>query len=451
MNITKENLGDLDLSIKVEIEENDYAENVKKTLKKYQQKANVPGFRPGKAPMAMIQRMYKTSVMADEVQNIMSEALYKYIDDEKLEILGSPLSNEEKTGAIDFDNQTSFTFFFDAALAPKVELAWNKVDVKLAQIKVPAKDVESQIDHITRQYGKFETPETIGENDYVYGKIVELDKNGEPKEGGVSTFSSFELSTIKDEAIRASFVGKKNEDKVVLNAAKAFSAETIENTLHIDAAAAKKFKSDVEVSISGCSRITPHEINEELFAQVFPGADIKDAAAFKKKVTEEINKANDEQCEILYVNQVRKALLDNFSAQLPEAFLKRWILSRGGKDVTAQSIEDDWAEKYLPSLKWEIIDTELNKIQSIEPTHIEIVDEVKNILRSSMPMNEGEDEKAYSERLEQTAQTIAKDGKNMGQLVDKLYVRKTAKLFREKLNPEVEKISAKEFAERAKA
>lgn len=451
MNITKENLGDLDLSIKVEIEENDYAENVKKTLKKYQQKANVPGFRPGKAPMAMIQRMYKTSVMADEVQNIMSEALYKYIDDEKLEILGSPLSNEEKTGAIDFDNQTSFTFFFDAALAPKVELAWDKVDVKLAQIKVPAKDVESQIDHITRQYGKFETPETIGENDYVYGKIVELDKNGEPKEGGVSTFSSFELSTIKDEAIRASFVGKKNEDKVVLNAAKAFSAETIENTLHIDAAAAKKFKSDVEVSISGCSRITPHEINEELFAQVFPGADIKDAAAFKKKVTEEINKANDEQCEILYVNQVRKALLDNFSAQLPEAFLKRWILSRGGKDVTAQSIEDDWAEKYLPSLKWEIIDTELNKIQSIEPTHIEIVDEVKNILRSSMPMNEGEDEKAYSERLEQTAQTIAKDGKNMGQLVDKLYVRKTAKLFREKLNPEVEKISAKEFAERAKA
>lgn len=451
MNITKENLGDLDLSIKVEIEENDYAENVKKTLKKYQQKANVPGFRPGKAPMAMIQRMYKTSVMADEVQNIMSEALYKYIDDEKLEILGSPLSNEEKTGAIDFDNQTSFTFFFDAALAPKVELAWDKVDVKLAQIKVPAKDVESQIDHITRQYGKFETPETIGENDYVYGKIVELDKNGEPKEGGVSTFSSFELSTIKDEAIRASFVGKKNEDKVVLNAAKAFSAETIENTLHIDAAAAKKFKSDVEVSISGCSRITPHEINEELFAQVFPGADIKDAAAFKKKVTEEINKANDEQCEILYVNQVRKALLDNFSAQLPEAFLKRWILSRGGKDVTAQSIEDDWAEKYLPSLKWEIIDTELNKIQSIEPTHIEIVDEVKNILRPSMPMNEGEDEKAYNERLEQTAQTIAKDGKNMGQLVDKLYVRKTAKLFREKLNPEVEKISAKEFAERAKA
>lgn len=451
MNITKENLGDLDLSIKVEIEENDYAENVKKTLKKYQQKANVPGFRPGKAPMAMIQRMYKTSVMADEVQNIMSEALYKYIDDEKLEILGSPLSNEEKTGAIDFDNQTSFTFFFDAALAPKVELAWDKVDVKLAQIKVPAKDVESQIDHITRQYGKFETPETIGENDYVYGKIVELDKNGEPKEGGISTFSSFELSTIKDEAIRASFVGKKNEDKVVLNAAKAFSAETIENTLHIDAAAAKKFKSDVEVSISGCSRITPHEINEELFAQVFPGADIKDAAAFKKKVTEEINKANDEQCEILYVNQVRKALLDNFSAQLPEAFLKRWILSRGGKDVTAQSIEDDWAEKYLPSLKWEIIDTELNKIQSIEPTHIEIVDEVKNILRPSMPMNEGEDEKAYSERLEQTAQTIAKDGKNMGQLVDKLYVRKTAKLFREKLNPEVEKISAKEFAERAKA
>lgn len=451
MNITKENLGDLDLCIKVEIEENDYAENVKKQLKKYQQKANVPGFRPGKAPMAMIQRMYKTAIVADEVQNVMSEALYKYIEDEKLEILGSPLSNEEKTGAIDFEGQTNYTFYFDAALSPKVELAWDKVDVKLAQIKVPAKDVENQIETIARQYGQFETPETIGENDSVYGRIVELDKAGNVVDGGVSTFSSFDLASIKDEEIRKLFVGKKAEEKVVFNAGKAFTAENIQNNLHLEEAAAKKFKADVECTISGCSRITPHEVNEELFAQVFPGEEIKDLAAFKKKVTERINKANDEQCEILYVNQVRKALLDNFDAQLPEAFLKRWILSRGGKDVTAESIENEWAEKYLPSLKWEIVDGELNKIQSIEPTRNEIVDEIKSIISKSMPKNADEDDKAYNDRIEQSAQTIANDRQNVSQLVDKLYVQKTAKLFREKLNPEVEKISAKEFGERAKA
>lgn len=451
MNITKENLGELDLCIKVEIEEKDYAENVTKQLKKYQQKANVPGFRPGKAPFALIQRMYKNAIMADEVQNTMSEALFKYIDDEKLNIIGSPLSNEEKTGAIDFAANTNFTFYFDAALAPKVDIAWDKVDVKLAQIKVPAKDIDSQIENITRQYGQFETPEVIGENDFVYGKIVELDKNGNAKEGGVSTFTSFELSNVKDDEIRASIVGKKAEDKVVFNAGKAFSAETIEQNLHLEDAVAKKFKSDVELSISGCSRITPHEINEELFAKVFPGETIADAAAFKKKVTEQVNKANDEQCEILFVNQVRKALLDNFTAQLPEAFLKRWILSRSEKDVTAETIENEWADKYLPSLKWELLDAELNKIQSIEPTRNEIVDAIKEILSKNMPKTADEDDKAYEARIEQSAQGIADDRQNVSQLADKLYVQKTAKLFREKLNPEVEKITVKEFSERAKA
>lgn len=450
MNITRENLGELDLLIKVEVEENDYAERVAKQLKSYQQKAVVPGFRKGKAPMGMIQRLYKSAIMADEVQNAMSEALYNYIDSEKLNILGSPLSNVEKTGDLDFEKATSFTFYFDAALYPSVTLAWDKVDVKLAQIKVAAKDVDSQIENIARQYGKFETPETIGENDFVYGKFVELDKNGEAKEGGVSTFSSFELRNIKDEEIRAQIVGKKAEDKVVFNAGKAFNAENIENTLHLDAAAAKKFKADVELSISGCSRITPHEINDELFAQVFPGEEIKDAAAFKKKVTEQINKANDEQCEILFVNQVRKALIENFDATMPEAFLKRWILSRGEKDMTAEKLEAEWAEKYVPTLKWEIIDTELNKIQPIEPTQAELLDYIKDILSKNMPKQADEDDKAYADRLDSQARTIASDRNNVSQIMDKLYVQKTAALFREQVKPEVEKISAKEFAERCK-
>ena len=450
MKITKESIGELDLLIKVEIEENDYAERVTKQLKSYQQKASVPGFRKGKAPFGLIQRMYKSAVVAEEVQNAMSEALYKYIEDEKLNIIGSPLSNEEKTGTVDFAGQTDYTFYFDAALSPAVELAWDKVDVKMTQIKVPAKDVESQIDHLTRMHGKFETPDVIGESDFVYGKVVELDKNGAVKEDGVSTFTSFELPTVKDEEIRAQIVGKKAEDKVVFNAGKAFNAEAIEKNLHVEAAAAKKFKSDIELTISGCSRITPHELNEELYELVFPGAGIKDATAFKKQVTEQVNKANDEQCEILYVNQVRKALLDNFTAQLPEEFLKRWILSRSDKDVTAETIESEWAEKYLPSLKWELIDAELNKIQPIEPTQNEVVDAIKDILRGSMPKQADEDDKAYGERLEQAARTIAKDRNNISQILDKLYVQKTAALFRAQLKPETEKISAKEFGERCK-
>lgn len=451
MNITRENLGELDLCIKIDVAENDYAEKVAKQLKEYKQKATVPGFRKGMAPMGLIQRMYKPTVVADAVQDLLSETLFKYIDDEKLDIIGSPLSNDEKTGTPDFANATDFTFYFDAALAPAVNIDWSKVDTKLCSIKVTAKDTDTQIDDITKRFGKFETPDAIGQGDYVYGKAAELDKEGAEKEGGVNAFCSFDLADVKDADIAALFIGKKAEDTVVFNPSKAFTASQIEKMLHLETAAAKKFKSDVSFKISGCSHITPAELNEELFEKVFPGKGIKSADEFRKAIAEQINKANDEQCQILFVNQVRKQLLDNFDATMPEAFLKRWILSRSNdKDVTAETIESEWADKYVPSLKWELVDGALNKIQSIEPTTNEIVDYIKDILRKNDTKQEGENDEQAEERLEQAARTIAQDRQNVQQIIDKLYVDKTFALFKSQLNPEVEKVSAKEFAERCK-
>ena len=136
---------------------------------------------------------------------------------------------------------------------------------------------------------------------------------------------------------------------------------------------------------------------------------------------------------------------------MPEAFLKRWILSRSDdKKLTAEKLEEQWAETYLPSLKWEFLDGALNKIQPIEPTQNEVVDEVKNILRRRDTPSEGEDEKQVEERLDQAARTIAQDRQNVQQIVDKLYAEKTFALFKEKVNPEVEKVSSKEFIERCK-
>lgn len=451
MNITSEKLSNLELRIKLEIGENDYKERVDRQLKEYQHKATVPGFRKGMAPMGLIQRMYKSAIVADEVQNLLGENLYKYLDDEKLEILGSPLSNDEMTATPDFAKETSFTFYFDAALAPEVNIDWSKIDVKLTQVKVGAKDIDKQIDYITRQYGKFETPETIGEGDFVYGKVVELDKAGNEKEGGVQSFVSFELANVKDEEIRNSIIGKKAEEAVVFNMGKAFSAAEIERTLRIETAAAKKFKSDVRLTISGCSRITPHAIDAELFERVFPGETIKDEAAFRKSIGKQIERANNEQSEILYVNQVRKALLDQFNAEVPEAFLKRWILSRSKDEkLTAEQLDAEWAEKYLPGIKWELIDGALNKIEPINPTHAEVVARIKELLGRNDSRQDGEDNADYDKRLTEAAESIARDENNSRQLVDQLYVSKTFAMLKKQLKPEVEKVTAKEFETRAK-
>ena len=451
MNITRENLSDLELCIKVDIEENDYIENVTKQLKEYQHKAVIPGFRKGMAPKSLIERMYKPAVVGDAVQNTLNTSLFKYIDDEKLHILGMPMSNDEKTGEVDFAKGTSFTFYFDVAVAPEFEIAWDKVDVKYNQVKVTAKDVDTEMNNVVNRYGKFETPESVAAGDIMYGKVVELDKNGTPKEGGVETFVSLNLLNLKDAELLPLFEGKKAEEKIVFNMAKAFPVADIERALHMDNATAKKFKSDVELTLSGISRIIPHEINDELFQMVFPGQTVKDADAFRKMLQKEIEKANAEQSDYLFVNQVRTALVDQFTAPLPENFLKRWFASRGDKDMTPESIEADWIEKYLPSLKWELIESKLEDISPVEPTNNQIVDYIKDILRRNDNSVEGETKEQAEQRLEQAARSIAADRQNIRQVVDRLYADNLAKLFKDQVKPEVEKVSAKEFSERAKA
>jgi trigger factor len=135
---------------------------------------------------------------------------------------------------------------------------------------------------------------------------------------------------------------------------------------------------------------------------------------------------------------------------MPEAFLKRWIASRGEKDVTLESVEADWESKYLPSLKWEMVDGALNKIKTLEPTQNEIVDYVKDLLGKNEPKKDGEDDKARDERLEQSARTIAKDRQNVQQIIDRLYSKNSFELFKEQLKPEPEKVTIKEFSEKVK-
>ena len=183
----------------------------------------------------------------------------------------------------------------------------------------------------------------------------------------------------------------------------------------------------------------------------FPGQTVKDEAAFRKLLQKEIEKANAEQSDYLFVNQVRKALLDQFDAPLPENFLKRWFASRGDKEMTPEKIEADWNDKYVPSLKWELIESKLEALSPVEPTNNQIVDYIKDILRRNDRAIEGETKEQAEDRLEKAARSIAADRQNIGQVIDRLYADNLSKLFKEQIKPEVEKVSAKDFAERAKA
>lgn len=447
MNITRENVSDTELSIMVEVVEKDYTELVAKQLKRYRKEAVLPGFRPGMAPMSLIERRYKPMVVSDEVNNIVSDHLFKYFNDEKIDILTAPMPNDAKNEGIDFSKDKDFTFYFNVAVYPDFTINWTEITEPLYQIKSTAKDVSNQIEELQRRYGKFETPDAIGEGDFVYGRAVELDKKGEAKEGGISTFISFDISKVKDSEIAAQFIGKKVDDKVVFNSGKAFTPTEIEKTFRITNEEAKKQKSNFELTVSGMSHITLAEVNEEFFQKVFPGEEIKDEAAFKKRLQKEIDGNNDEQSRILYVTNVRNAILNQMTMPLPEDFLKRSILRQGG--IEEEKLNAGWEETYLPSLKSQIMDNQLSKVQPVNPTQAEVKAYVMDILKKSAKPQDGEKDKEYESRLDRLADSIASDENNTRQIVDKLFVEKCFNLFKEQLKPETEKVSIKEFAEKA--
>ncbi|MBR4804039.1 MAG: hypothetical protein IK032_05320, partial [Bacteroidales bacterium] len=410
----------------------------------------IPGFRKGTAPMGLINRYYKSAVMADTVQEALNEALYKYIVDEKLDLLGTPISNHEKTGDMDFGKQTDFTFYFDAAYFPKMDIEWGKIDAKLYQVKVAAKDVDEQIESVCRNYGKFEVPEQINADDEsVYASFVELEK-GEKPEDAKSKFAVFEISKIKDEAIKQQFMGKKANDVVTLNVGKAFAAADIETIFHLPAAEAKKYKADIELTISSLAHVTPHEVNQELFDKMYPGAGITTVEQFKKNIKKDIEESYARQCEMMYVNDVEKWLLDNFGAELPTQFLQRYIAERSEKGTTLEDVVNNWETMYLPSIKVEILDENLGKEGNITPSHADVVNEVAGILKQRDAKKDDESDEDFDKRINQMAESIASDRKNVEQIYGRLRGNMMYALFSEKAKPATEKISIKEFVEKAR-
>ncbi|MCL2414825.1 MAG: hypothetical protein FWC94_06190 [Bacteroidales bacterium] len=170
MNVKQEKLTELTSKLTIEVVEQDYQNQVKKTLTGYQQKANIPGFRPGKVPFGMIQKMYGNSVLVDEVNKLLSEALNKHIEENKLDLLGQPIPAEDNEIA-DFDTAKDFTFHFEIAVAPEFELDLPKIKVTNYQLTVGDKMVQESVDRLLERFKDEETGKLPELNQELFDKV----------------------------------------------------------------------------------------------------------------------------------------------------------------------------------------------------------------------------------------------------------------------------------------
>ena len=290
MNIEKKVIDEVSLQLTLSINEEDYKGRVDNALRSYRQKASIPGFRPGKAPASLIDKMYRKSAMAEEVNKMVPEMLSNYINENKLRVLGEPILAEGQE-LLDFEKDVNYTLTFDVALIPEYKVALDK-NIKVAQYEITVDDkmIDDTIKSYASRYGSYSEGEEVKENDIVKATVVELE-NGKEKEGGVRVEEAI-LSPkyLKDENQKKLFIGAKKGAKlnISLKAAMDGNEAEIASFLKIKKEDVANVNDELSLEITSISHYTEAEVNQELFDKALGEGAVKNEAEFRAKIKEEL-------------------------------------------------------------------------------------------------------------------------------------------------------------------
>jgi trigger factor len=296
-------------------------------------------------------------VLLDEVNKMLSDNLSKYIVDEKLKILGEPLSNREMQKNIDWDKDDNFEFVFDIALAPEIEVTLGEDDkVDFYTIKVTDEMIDSQVNYIKTQMGTNEKAEEVTESCMVKGNFIELDESGEEKEEGIRPEDVMvAVDRIKDEDIKSLFIGKHTGDTILFDPVKAFeNRHEVGHMLKISHEEADNLNSVFKYTLTEILEFKKAELNEELYKKIYgEETEVKSEEDLRKKIREELEVNLLNSSDRKFATDARNTIIEKVNPELPEAFLKRW-LKENNKEINEDQIENEF-EAFLKDLKWQII------------------------------------------------------------------------------------------------
>ena len=371
MNISFENSDKVNGLLTITVEEADFNASVEKTLKDYRKKANIPGFRPGQAPMGLIKRQFGASVRYDAVNKFVGEQLYKYIQDNNIQMLGEPLPSAKQETPADIEKPAPYTFVFDIAVAPEINMTLdgrNKIDYYT--IKADDKLINEQIEMYQSRAGKYEKAEEYNAelNDMLKGDLRELDAEGNTKEDGITVEGAVLMpSYIKVDEQKNLFNNAKPGDIITFNPRKAYpeGEAEISALLKIDREVAKDLESNFSFQITEIQRFVKAELNQELFDQVFGEGTVKSEDEFRAKIAEGLQPQLEANSDYKFMLDVR-TYCENKVGELtwPDELLKR-IMLLNNKDKGEDFVEKNYAES-IKQLKWHLIKEQLVKANEIK-------------------------------------------------------------------------------------
>jgi len=441
MNISRHDIDKLNAEITISLTPADYEVRVNEGIKKVQKQANMPGFRPGKVPSGLIKKQYGTQILVDEINKLLNDTIHKYIEENHLEILGNPLPKDQT--AIDFTNQKDFEFVYQVGLAPdfKVNLDSNNT-FTYKTVKVDDSLVDKYVADVRRNYGKPVNPETAGEKDIVFVDINELDADGNIKPGGIFKSTSVSYERIKNEGAKAKLLGVKRDDKIVMNVDELYETAVDKSvSLGIDKDQAENVNCNLQLTVKNISRLEEAELNQELFDKVYGEGKVTSEEEFREKIREELGMMFRADSEKFLRTEVENKLVEKVNPELPDSFLKRWLMAVNEKPITQEELEKDYPN-YARAMQWRLIENKIIKDNGIKVDADEAKEEARAYIRSEYARY---GQVPADEDLDKITKDLLSKEKEAQKIFENLYSKKVLDLIREKCTLEEKQVSYDEF------
>jgi trigger factor len=423
--------------IKISLKQDDYQPKVEEKIKEYSKKANIKGFRPGKVPRTLINKMYGRSILVDEVNHMLSHNVMDYIKENNIQILGEPLPNMEKAAGIDWDTQSEFDFEYSIGMADDFEVKLDKkVKIENFSIKVDAKVIKETIDNLKKQFGTMTNPETSEEGDVLYGEIVTEDEE-ENKKG------ELDLTKVEKKQVK-NFIGKKSEDEIEFDVSKVLKEESDR-----EAFTGSKESTEIKFLVKNVNRMVDAEMGQELFDKTFGKDAVKTEEEFSNKISEVVGKNYDQESENFLNYKIQDEFVEKTRIDLPDDFLKRFIESSNKEKISREDIDKDY-EHYAKDLKWSLIKNKISKDNEIKAEHEDVIAEAKTMIRQQFTAS-GFPADQMESSLDSFVDNYLKgeDGNNYVKLHEKVYNDQVVKFIKESITIKNKEVSPEEFNKKA--
>jgi trigger factor len=419
MNIKHENVPGQLQELTIEIQKDDYAENVDKALKKQRREIAVPGFRKGNAPMGIVQKMYGKNILVMEIDKLVNEQIEKFFKDNDIKFIFEPMPVEGKS-QVDFDNPDNFSFVYEYVVRPEVNIDLSAMPAVTDFTVIPSEEeITTQIDQLRERHGKYEMPDTIEAND-----SVSVSYGGEKE-------AFFFIRDLKDDA-RKEFIGKKKEDTLTMAMRKAFTADPFfarAFDLKVD-----ELKDDdpytYDLTIKRIGRINPAELNEDFFKAAYPDGSVTDEATMRETEKQKIAAQYKPDTDRMFMDRAISTLLDNVNVELPDDFMRRYILAVQ-KDMTEEALDKEF-ERYKNSFKWQIIENTLVEGEDVNVTRADIEEYFRNYFIQNYFANFNAE--SVKDQVDKIVADSMKNQEYVKNAYDLLYDQKLVALMRKKMN-----------------